>query len=166
MNRILHISIIFILVSFLINCKLFSQTKSKQDSLLFEIKSLPLLDIYPECQSIVFGSKNDNYPDQININGKIISVSSTLSPCGVICNSGTIAVRLNKNICSYPNNTVYVMILCFYVKEEDYLNKEVKFTARKLYKTEEDCYVNVFNKIDSKGVPFYYLKSKEEIRLK
>ena len=117
--------------------------------------------------SIVYGDTFHNYPDTLEITGKIEEISFGVS-CGIMCASGTIRIKPNCMINNYPAECVYVVIPCLSGKSVDkYLCKCVNIKVKKVTKKINTCYLkNIFNNINSNNIPFYYYDYEKEGELK
>jgi hypothetical protein len=111
-----------------------------------------------EFKPLIFASKDDNLPEEINVRGTITEITFPSAYCGWVRNAGTLKIKLTEQIADYPHQFVYVAAACFLdlKGEEKYLGQEVCFTA-KLMRDCRRCPEVVSNTIDSGGLPFYWL---------
>jgi len=155
-----------IFLHFFLILNLLAVAQNKENIVL--IDSLKTGNNCPDCKPVVYATENDDYPFLVKFTGEILAVTPAAVPCDAICNSGTIAVRIISKEptppFNYPHDTIYISIPCFYVNAEDYIGKIVKMTVFKMENFPNDCFQNITNKIESKGVPFYYTSIlKEEL---
>ncbi len=95
--------------------------------------------------------------DTVIVTGVIREQSSAGFYCGTVCHSGTIKIevtRVEKSI--YREEHVFTVIGCFVHEDRD-LGKKIRMVATPLTCDRDiGCFANVVNRIDSKGVPFYW----------
>lgn len=149
-----------------ITVQLFAQDTTSRPIAL--IDSLPVKNNCADCKEVVYASEKDDYPFMVTFNGVIIAATPAAVPCDAICNAGTIAVRIISKTPTppfvYKHDTIYVSLPCFYVNTDDYVGKSVSMSVFKLENFKDDCFQNITNKIDSRGIPFYYTNIlKEEL---
>ena len=117
---------------------------------------------------VIYGQKDDGFPEKLKVRGTIEEVSMAGSDCGGIAWAGTLKVKLEGKMEGYGSESVYVLVPCFSDGrgEREYLKKCVDITVTKQYAKGKPCYYDlVANSIDSKGVPFYCLKELGEGKL-
>ncbi len=107
---------------------------------------------------VVIGKKDDGFPDKIKIKGVVTNVTLVQISCGVLCHFGTAEIKLLEKPKEYNYDFIYVTVLCFSGRKEEYLNKVIE---QKVIKTEKIRFSKscggVYNFIDSNGKPFYDL---------
>ena len=117
----------------------------------------------PECfKPVVYGTKDDGFPKKMKIKGVVTRVTMTHIACGVLCLWGTAEIKLLEKPKGYDHEFLYVTVLCFGGKPEDYVGKIVRQQVRK---SEERRFVKlyctpIYNFLDSQGKPFYDLYEK------
>jgi|SRR5215213_4171643 len=107
---------------------------------------------------VIYGKKNDGFPDKLRTLGVIAKVSFA-SDCGLVHGGGVLQIKLAHSAPGYDREHIYVVAPCLlgFEGEEQYLGKEVCMTVKKM-KLGEMCHSDyIHNTIDSKGVPFYCL---------
>ena len=121
---------------------------------------------------IVFGKRNDGFPEKMIARGTISDLTFSDAACGVIAWAGTVKIRLTESIPGYDHDDVFVMLPCFpdfekYGRErERYLNRAVSLEVSKLYPEynfglltnvrKVPCAFEIINNsLDSKKTPFY-----------
>jgi hypothetical protein len=113
---------------------------------------------------VIYGRKNDNLPKRMKVRGVIEEVSFVPFACGVICWSGTAKIKLLNKIKGYKPEYVYITVLCFMGKEEDFLNKIVEVKVSKLEKGKMPSCEGTVNSIDSNGIAFYRLGKNQNLK--
>lgn len=108
---------------------------------------------------VVWGIKDDSFPNKMKIKGIITKVTLVQISCGVLCHFGTAEIKLLERPKGYNSDFIYVTVLCFSGKKEDYLNRKIEQTVLKTDKVRFNKYYcgSVYNFIDSNGLPFYDL---------
>lgn len=108
---------------------------------------------------VVWGTKDDGFPNKMKIKGVVTKVTLVQISCGVLCHFGTAEIKLSERPKGYNSDFIYVTVLCFSGKKEDYLNRNVEQTVLKTDKIRFNKYYcgSVYNFIDSNGLPFYDL---------
>jgi hypothetical protein len=95
--------------------------------------------------------------DTVIVTGVIREQSSAGFYCGTVCHSGTIKIevtRVERGI--YRGEHLFTVIGCFVHDDKD-LGKKIRMIATPLTCDRDiGCFANVVNRIDSKGVPFYW----------
>ena len=107
---------------------------------------------------IIYGKKDDGFPDRVNLQGSIAKVSFAQS-CGFFRSGGVLQIKLARNAQSYNHEHIYVVAPCLmgWEGDEQYQGKVVCMTVKKM-KPGDKCHSDyIHNRIDSKGVPFYCL---------
>src|SRR5688572_918505 len=120
-NRIAILCILLLLVSLALS-QSFAQSNSQGGS-----------DSSP-CP-VIYGRKDDGFPETLKLRGTIEEVSMTDSYCGVIAWAGTLKIKLENKIESYNPEYVYVLVPCFMDErgKRKYLMKCVDITVTKQY---------------------------------
>jgi hypothetical protein len=108
---------------------------------------------------IVWGTKDDGFPNKMKIKGVVTKVTLVQISCGVLCHFGTAEIKLSERPKGYNSDFIYVTVLCFSGKKEDYLNRSIE---QNVLKTDKDGFKkyycgSIYNFIDSNGLPFYDL---------
>lgn len=119
---------------------------------------------------LIIGKRDDGFPNKMKIKGIVTNVTLVQISCGVLCHFGTAEIKLLEKPKGYNYDFIYVIVLCFSGKREEYLNRKVE---QYIVKTDEQRVKKyycggVYNFIDSKNLPFYDLlgdKSKFTARL-
>lgn len=108
---------------------------------------------------VVLGAKDDGFPNKIKIKGVVTKVTLVQISCGVLCHFGIAEIKLSERPKGYNSDFIYVTVLCFSGKKEDYLNRTIEQTVLKTDKTRSNKYYcgSIYNFIDSSGLPFYDL---------
>lgn len=119
---------------------------------------------------IVWGTKDDGFPNKMKIKGIVTNVTLVQISCGVLCHFGTAEIKLLEKPKGYDYDFIYVTVLCFSGKREAYVNRKVEQYVVKTDEQRVKKYYcgGVFNFIDSKNLPFYDLlgdKNKFTARL-
>jgi hypothetical protein len=114
---------------------------------------------------VVYGKKDDGFPDRVNLRGVIAKVSFSNS-CGFSRGAGVLQIKLARTPPGYNREHIYVAAACLlgWEGDEQYLGKEVCMSVKKMklsvkkMKPGDMCNADyIRNTIDSKGVPFYCL---------
>lgn len=108
---------------------------------------------------IVWGTKDDGFPNKMKIKGIVTKVTLVQVSCGVLCYFGTAEIKLSERPKGYNSDFIYVTVLCFSGKKEDYLNRSIKQYVVKTDEQRAKKYYcgGIYNFIDSSGSPFYDL---------
>lgn len=107
---------------------------------------------------VIYGKKDDGFPDKVRLRGSITKVSFAWS-CGMVHEGGVLELKLARTSPEYNREHIYVVAPCLlgWEGDEQYFGKEVCMTVNKM-KAGEMCHADyIRNTIDSKGVPFYCL---------
>ena len=107
---------------------------------------------------VIYGKKDDGFPDNVNLRGEIGKVSFSQS-CGFVRGGGVLQIKVARSTPGYDREHIYVVAPCLlgYEGYEQYPGTEVCMTVKKM-KQGEMCHADyIHNTIDSKGVPFYCL---------
>ena len=135
-------------------------------SSLFSVQRRDLAVTASEVSSpvpVVFGKKDDGFPEKLQLVGRITKVSFSRA-CGGVYWSGTIRVELLREIANYPYRNVFVVVNCLEDSENEkkYLNSTVRMEVSKLYpefrqfRGLDSFYFELIdNTINADGVPFY-----------
>lgn len=110
---------------------------------------------------IVYFKKSDTLPKTMEIYGEIADVT-TSTTCGVFQSSGTLKIRLTKNVKGYPDSFLYVVVPCL-TKNDELIGKNVSLNVTALFANNEECYKPILNKFSSNGIPFYWLNQIERL---
>ena len=104
---------------------------------------------------------------KMRIVGNIIDYSRGLT-CGNLCGCGTVKLALTTKPKEYAPDYLYLAIPCFSNATDKIIGKELTLTVCVLDMNVDECYYKaaVINHIDSKGIPFYYPKNHEWIKIK
>jgi hypothetical protein len=160
MKKRIHL-LVFLLVSFCAQSNLAQDAKpvlteeqKAKIGLLAEISSFP----------VIYGRKDDNLPKRMKVRGVIEEVTFIPMSCGVICWSGTAKIKLLNKVKGYEPTYVYITVLCFTGRREDFINKIVEVKVIKLKAGKPLSCEGVANSIDSKGVPFYRLDKNQSLK--
>lgn len=108
---------------------------------------------------IKYFNENDTFPKTMNIEGEIVGISTGTS-CGIFLSSGTLKIRLIKDIKGYSDSLLYVVVPCL-TKGEELIGENFSFTVTALYQNNEECYKPILNRFNSNGTPFYWLNQVE-----
>lgn len=158
----MKLSVLFLFI--FISALNYAQTANTSTGAL--IDSLPLRNNCAECKPVVYAANKSDYPFMVTFSGEIIAATAAAVPCDAICNAGTIAVRIISKTPTppfvYKHDTIFVSLPCFYINPEDYIGRTVNMTVFKLENFNDDCFQNITNKIDSRGIPFYYTNILKE----
>jgi hypothetical protein len=156
-----------ILVLFTIIISSFQVPASAQE----KIEKNPSTELISESAPVVFGKKDDGYPEKLKVRGVITELSFAQAYCGVIAWSGTIKVKLLDKIEGYPYENVFIVVPCFLDpnNENKYLKKMVQVDVFKLYddynqyKKKKPCYFEIItNTLNSNNIPFYCSRTGQE----
>ena len=121
-----------------------------------KIDSLPSGIVDTTMVSVVFADSAFQLPDTILAKGKIIEVTFVPASCGLFCWWGTAKLDLSTQIKGYPHKELYLAVLCFLGKKEDYIGQSVEVVVTKFFTLDVKQKCNgIFNSIDSKSIPFY-----------
>jgi hypothetical protein len=95
--------------------------------------------------------------DSIVVTGIIREQSSMQVFCGVLCLSGTMRVEVTKvERGNFTGTHLFAVLPCFVHRDED-LGRTIRIVVTPLPSDRDiGCYSNVWNTIDSHGVPFYF----------
>ncbi len=107
---------------------------------------------------VIYGKKDDGFPDRVNLRGAITKVSFTRD-CGLVHGGGVLQIKVVRTAPGYNREHIYVAAPCLlgWEGEEQYLGREVCMSVKKM-KPGDLCHADyIHNTIDSKGVPFYCL---------
>lgn len=110
---------------------------------------------------VIYGKKEDGFPDQVNLRGLIAKMSFT-GNCGFSRGAGVLQIKLARRAPGYDREYTYVAAPCLLGWEGDdqYPGKEVCMTVTKM-KPGDTCHADyIHNTLDSKGAPFYCLSWK------
>ena len=122
----------------------------------FHVDSQQEATPYPKEFPVMLGRDDDGFPNKIQVDGSIVDITFAHS-CGLTRNAGTLKIKLNNKVSGYNDEFIYVVVSCLIGSQdrEKFLNKRVCMNVTKTV----DGYppLQVFNRIDSHGTPFYYL---------
>lgn len=107
---------------------------------------------------VIYGKKDDGFPDSLTIRGVIRKMSFT-ADCGFSRGAGVLQIKPTNTFPAYNREYIYVAAPCLlgWEGDEQYPGKEVCMTVKKM-KQGDTCHADFINNtIDSKGVPFYCL---------
>lgn len=107
---------------------------------------------------IIYGKKDDGFPDRVNLRGAIAKVSFSNS-CGFWRGGGVLQIKVARSKPGYNNEHIYVAAPCLmgWEGDEQYADRIVCMSVEKM-KLGDTCNSDyIRNIIDSKGVPFYCL---------
>jgi len=110
---------------------------------------------------VIYGKKDDGFPDRLSTRGIITKMSFT-GECGFSRGAGVLQIKLTRTTPGYNGEYIYVAAPCLlgWEGDERYPGKEVCMTVKKM-KQGDTCHADyIRNTIDSKGVPFYCLSWK------
>ena len=135
--------------------------QGKQSSTIIraELRKLPVVDSSALVKFIplTYAPVGSNLTDTLIVTGIISEQSSAGVFCGVICHSGTIKIEVTQVLKGqFDGKALFAVIPCFVRSDED-LGRKIRMTVT-LLPSDRDigCYSNVWNTIDSHGVPFYF----------
>lgn len=107
---------------------------------------------------IVYGKDGDGFPDKIKVTGTIVGANAAQKVCGFTGgNAGTLKIKLDEQVKDYENEYLYVIVSCLFSRKgnEEFLNKKIEISAKKMVKYPYQSSVFLVNDFDTKGVPFY-----------
>ena len=110
---------------------------------------------------VIYGKKDDGFPDRVNLRGAIVKVSFADS-CGFWRSGGVLQIKIARIPPGYNSEHLYVVAPCLmgWEGDEQYAGRVVCMSVKKM-KLGEMCHADyIRNSIDSKGVPFYCLSWK------
>jgi len=124
-----------------------------------ELEKLPVVDssAIEKFVPLTYFPAGSSYSDSIIITGIVREQSSAGFACGVICHSGTMKIevtKIEKGV--FREKFLYAVIPCQINNGQD-VGKAVHIIVTALPADRDiGCLKNVWNKIDSQGVPFYF----------
>src|SRR5260221_6366842 len=139
----------------------FWQEKSRAGWL--DLLSTRRVELGYEAVSVIYADSLNAFPDSAHIEGTIVGITSVPAPCGVFCWWGTALIHLDKRPGSLFGDSIYIAVMCLYGKEMDFVARHVSATVVKLF--ERDLFRScnaIFNKFDSRGIPFYKLTDNSQ----
>jgi hypothetical protein len=107
---------------------------------------------------VIYGKKDDGFPDRVNLRGTITKVSFARD-CGLVHAGGVLHIKVARTAPGFNSEHIYVVAPCLLGPEgeEQYEGKVVCMSVKKM-KLGDMCHSDyIHNNIDSKGVPFYCL---------
>ncbi len=111
-------------------------------------------------REVIYFQENDSLPFVLEVTGVVTNISPGVR-CGYLCTSGTVELKVSNVASKYNLPFLYVVVPCLADIDDFKMGKEISLVVQKLYKGRSECYFqNIINTIDSKGVAFYYHKSK------
>ena len=151
--------VLLIFISIVFANSIFAQDKTLQISDCSTSQIRVGFDNSKCVKPIIWGKKEDGFPDKIKIKGIVTKVTLVQISCGVLCHFGTAEIKLLTKPKGYKYDFIYVTVLCFSGKKEEYLNRIIE---QEVLKTNENHFKKyycggVYNFIDSNGTPFYDL---------
>ncbi len=124
-----------------------------------ELEKLPLVDSSAIVKFIplTYAPAGSNLTDTLIVTGIISEQSSAGFFCGVICHSGTMKIEVTQVVKGQlDGKTLFAVIPCFVHRDED-LGRKIRMTVTQLPSDRDiGCYSNVWNTLDSHGVPYYF----------
>lgn len=145
------ISIVFCLffLSLSMTTSSIGQSSSKQPSFL-------VFDLGDRKNKIVYASENDGLPEKFTAKGTIVQSSVSGTYCGTVATGGTLKIKLEGKVAGYPNENLFVVVLCLAGEENEKLNgKSIELEVEKMTKFPYSFGVLLSNSIDSNNQPFY-----------
>lgn len=106
---------------------------------------------------IVYGKEDDGFPNEVKAKGTIVKANTSGRLCGTFANAGTLKIKLDEKNEGYKDDYLYVIVLCLFSTKdgEEFLNKRIEVSAKKLIKYPYTFDVMLSNNLDTKGIPFY-----------
>ena len=107
---------------------------------------------------VIYGKKDDGFPDRLTARGVIEKVSFSRD-CGLVHGGGVLQIKVAGTTPDYNSEHIYVVAPCLMGPEADeqYVGKVVCMSVKKM-KSGDMCHSDyIHNTMDSKGVPFYCL---------
>lgn len=106
---------------------------------------------------IVYGKEGDGLPNEVKAKGTIVEAYTSGKLCGTFANAGTLKIKLDEKIKGYKDDYLYVIVLCLFSPKgnEQFINKQIEISAKKLIKYPYSYDVLLSNNFHTKGVPFY-----------
>ena len=136
-----------------------AQERSDAESAIdtVDVLSLPVRDAFPDHRPIVYGHRDDGYPDSLVVVGVVEDAYPVNAYCSGIIGpwSGTVAVRLDDSI-NFRHPVVYVALECLAGPgaEELVLGRRIEVVAHKLYDDTEG-FGMIWNRFEMGEQPLY-----------
>lgn len=124
-----------------------------------DLEKLPFIDSSAIVKFIplTYFSAGSTYTDSLIVTGIIREQSAAGLACGVICHSGTMKIEVTKvEKGAFQEQFLYAVIPCQINNGQD-VGKTVRIVVTQLPEDRDiGCLKNIWNTIDSHGVPFYF----------
>jgi len=120
-------------------------------------KEIPRFNVFClDCErSIVYAKESDRLPETIAVNGTVVDAIVPGTMCGPVAQAGSLKIRLDERVTDYPDEYLYVIVLCLTSEENnDLVGKRVDFVAKKMTKYPYSFSV-LLTAIETHGRAFY-----------
>ena len=158
MKRLVLISLLCLF--FTLNPLPYSSAQRHDNAINASVTRTATEPVSQDIKPVVYGAKDDGYPDKVVVQGVITQLSFATAYCGWVRHSGTLKIEVVKTSGAYKDKYLYLIVPCLLDPsgESKYLNKKICVTVDKLnHNSLTGAIANIF---DSNGIPFYFLRWK------